>query len=279
MSTPDELPMVEPVSQGILTLEQFGIRLVTAEVTAQGQTKGYVSINSLCDAFGLDNRSQRRKVTDPNSIYRYFAANIHIDLGSGGPQATLCLDALALPFFLAQIQTGRVADQTNAEVLRRFQFECVGILADYFGTGEKGEVDYLQRSLFLASSQQLEFERLLDERFVEAKEAWLAEVDEKLEGARAAFVSIRSEVQRLGGLVTPRERITPEEIGMVQEMVKQLGLLLEERGEHRPYPGIYADIFTLAGVSKTEFIAREKLSPVITFLDERIRAVRKSLQK
>jgi len=275
MEPKNELPVLEPQSQGILANEEFGLTLVTAQVAAAGMVKGFVSVNSVCEAFGLDARSQRRKVTEADSVYRYFAANIRIDQG-GGPQLTLCLDALALPFFLAQIQTSRVADDVNAEMLRRFQLECVGILADHFGTGERGEVDYLQRSLALAASQQLEFEREIDRRFVEAREAWLAEVEAKLDAAREAFVSVRAEVRRLGGVVSPKERITPEEIADVQDLVKQLGVLLEERGERRPYPGIYSDIFMLAGVGKTEFIPRERLADILDFLEKRLRAVRKA---
>lgn len=248
------------------SIEFSGKQIATADLK-DGQ--GYVSVRSLCEAFGLDQRAQRKRLLRSRGYFEPYTAMIVLTT-AGGPQATLCLTASAVPLFLTGVELERVQDPEARTLLKAFLEEAHAILAEHFGISERGEMQFLRESLARMVAEQEAFE----EEITKKVEAELAEIrqahEEKVQQIRTAFSSLRQQVVQLESVAGPKARLTPEQLGQLRQLVSTLGSLLQAAGVVKPYPGIYMDITRLTGVSRSEDIRQEDFQNVVDFLQGQI---------
>jgi len=244
-----------------------GREILTADLK---DGKGYVSLRSLCEAFGLDQRAQRRRLMRQQSYFAPYTASILITT-AGGPQPSLCLMASAVPLFLTGVELERVQDEETHSLLIAFLDEAHTVLAEHFGISERGEIIFLRESVMRMVAEQEAFEEALSKK-VEAELAELRRAqEEKVDQIRVAFGNLRQQVTRLEAHTGPKARLTPEQMGQLRQLVATLGGLLQERGVVKPFPGIYMDITRLTGVSRSEDIRQEDFGEVVTFLETQIK--------
>lgn len=243
-----------------------GKEILTADLK---DGRGYVSVRSLCDAFGLDSRAQRRRLMRQQSYFAPYTANILINT-AGGPQPALCLMASAIPLFLTGVELERVQNEESRNLLVAFLDEAHTVLAEHFGISERGEIQFLRESISRMVVEQEVFEETLTKK-VEAELTELRRAqEEKVDQIRNAFGGLRQQVTRLEATAGPKARLTPEHMGQLRQLVAALGGLLQEKGVAKPYPGIYMDITRMTGVSRTEDIRQEDFPKVVAFLEEQI---------
>lgn len=262
----NETPTFEPENERSLTFR--GKEIATADLK-DGQ--GYVSVRSLCDAFGLDQRAQRRRLQRQQSYFAPYTATIRMNT-PGGPQPTLCLMASAVPLFLTGVELERVQDPEAVEYLRAFLDEAHIVLAEHFEISERGEMQFLREALARMIAEQ----EIFEERFGKKVDEEVADLrkshDEKVQQIREAFAELRADIRRIERFAGPKARLTPEQKGQIRETVATLGQLMIEDGVTNPYPGIYMNITRMSGVSKMEDIQQEDFQRVIDFLDGQVRA-------
>jgi hypothetical protein len=240
--------------------------------------QGYVSVRSLCDAFGLDARAQRRRLMRQQGYFEPYTATILMTT-PGGPQPTLCLMASAVPLFLTGVELERVQDEDARLLLRIFLEEAHTVLAEHFGISERGELNFLRQSVARMVAEQETFEDRLTKK-VDAELADLRRAhEEKVTQIRDAFGSLRLQVTQIASVAGPKARLTPEQLGQLRQSVATLGALLQERGVAKPFPGIYMDITRLTGVSRSEDIRQEDFDAVIRFLEDQVAALAKALRQ
>lgn len=121
----------QPISERTIAFRE---REIATAVLKDGQ--GYVAFNSLYDAFGLDQKGQRQRLTRQGSYYEPHTTSIVMSI-KGGPQPTLCLQASAVPVFLAGVSIKHIKDEESRELLRAFQEEVYIVLAEHFGISER----------------------------------------------------------------------------------------------------------------------------------------------
>jgi hypothetical protein len=246
-----------------------GREILTADLK---DGNGYVSVRSLCDAFGLDQRAQRKRLIRQQGYFEAFTATILITT-AGGPQPTLCLMASAVPLFMTGVELERVQDDEAHQLIKAFLDEAHTVLAEHFGISERGEFKFMRDSLARMVAEQEHFEESISKKV----EAELAEIrrahDEKVEQIRSAFSDLRQQINRLESIAGPKARLTPEDLGQLRQLVATLGTLLQEQGVAKPYPGIYMDITRLTGASRSEDIRRQDFPEVVEFLERQIRAL------
>lgn len=234
--------------------------------------KGYVSVRSLCEAFGLDQRAQRKRLMRQQGYFEPYTAMILLTT-PGGPQPTLCLMASAVPLFLTGVELERVQNEEARGLLKAFLDEAHTVLAEHFGISERGELQFLRESVARMVAEQEQYEESLSKKV----EAELAEIrqahEEKVQQIRNAFSDLRQQVSQLQAIAGPKARLTPEQLGQLRQLVATLGTLLQEKGVPKPYPGIYMDITRLTGVSRSEDIRQEDFQAVVEFLNHQIRAL------
>ena len=241
--------------------------------------KGYVSVRSLCEAFGIDGRAQRKRLMRQQGYFEAFTATI-LTTTAGGPQPTLCLMASAVPLFLTGVELERVEDAEARQLLKAFLDEAHTVLAEHFGISERGELQFLRESIARMVAEQETFEENLSKK-VEAELAEMSQAhEEKVTQIREAFSNLRQQmtladqrVTRIEVVAGPKARLTPEQLGQLRQAVATLGTLLQENVVAKPYPGIYMDITRLTGVSRSEDIRQEDFQLVVDFLDRQIQAL------
>ncbi len=263
----DETPVFRPERERRLAFR--GKEIATADLR---DGKGYISVRSLCEAFGLDPRAQRKRLMRQQGYFEPYTATILMTT-PGGPQPTLCLMASAAPLFLTGVELERVESEEARELLKAFLDEAHTVLAEHFGISERGEMQFLRQSVARMVAEQELFEEMISKK-VEAELAELRQAhEEKVQQIREAFGNLRQQVTRLEAVAGPKVRLTPEQLGQLRQLVAALGALLQERGEAKPYPGIYMDITRLTGVSRSEDIRQEDFGMVVEFLERQIRAL------
>jgi len=269
----DETTAFQPVRERNLTFRER--QIATADLK-DGQ--GYVSVRSLCEAFGLDGRAQRKRLLRQQGYFEPYTATILITT-AGGPQPTLCLMASAVPLFLTGVELERVQSEETRALLKAFLGEAHTVLAEHFGISERGELQFLRESIARMVAEQESFE----DNFAKKVEAELADLrqahEEKVQQIREAFGNLRQQVTVLESVAGPKARLSPEQLGQLREMVAVLGTLLQEQGVPKPYPGIYMDITRLTGVARSEDIRQEDFAAVVAFLEKQIRAVTAGAKK
>lgn len=233
---------------------------------------GYVSVRSLCEAFGIDGRAQRKRLMRQQGYFEAFTATI-LTTTAGGPQPTLCLMASAVPLFLTGVELERVEDSGARQLLKAFLDEAHTVLAEHFGISERGELQFLRESIARMVAEQEVFEENLSKK-VEAELVEMRQAhEEKVIQIREAFSDLRQQVTRIEAVAGPKARLTPEQLGQLRQAVATLGTLMQENGVAKPYPGIYMDITRLTGVSRSEDIRLEDFQLVVEFLDRQIQAL------
>jgi hypothetical protein len=270
---PIESPVFRPERERKLAFREKEIS--TADLK---DGKGYVSVRSLCEAFGLDQRSQRKRLMRQQSYFESYTVTILMET-AGGPQPTLCLTASAVPLFLTGVELERVQDEETRQLLIAFLDEAHTVLAEHFGISERGEIQFLRNSVARMVAEQEKFEETLSKKV----EAELVEIrkahEEKVQQIRDAFSNLRQQVTRLETVAGPKVRLSPEQLGQLRQLVATLGTLLQESGVSKPYPGIYMDITRLTGVSRSEDIRQEDFAEVVAFLEQQIQALTQSNAK
>lgn len=267
-----ETPVFRPERERKLAFR--GKDILTADLK---DGKGYVSLRSLCEAFGLDPRAQRKRLMRQQGYFAPYTATILVTT-PGGPQATLCLMASAVPLFLTGVDLERVESLDARELLLAFLDEAHTVLAEHFGISERGEMRFLRESVARMVAEQEQFEENLTKK-VEAELTAIRQAhDEKVQQIRSAFSNLRQQVASLESVAGPKARLTPEQLGQLRQLVTTLGGLLQERGVARPYPGIYMDVTRLTGVSRSEDIQQQDFAAVVDFLETQIRLLTRPTQ-
>lgn len=266
----DHTPIFHPLKERKIIFR--GKVIATAELK---DGRGYVSVRSFSEAFGLDQRAQRRRLKRKKGFFEPFTAMIAMTT-PGGPQPSLCLDAFAFPAFLMGVDLSRIQDDEIRQVLDAFQLESTTILAEHFGISERGEMNFLRESINRMVVEQETFEESIAKKVDDELAAIRQEHEEKIQEIRVAFGNLRQQIQRIDTVAGPKRRLTPEQLGLLRMTISTLGTLLQEKGINKPYPGIYIDITRLTGVSRSEDIRQEDFPQVIEFLETQVKTLSQS---
>lgn len=270
---PEIAPVFHPERER--QLEFHGQQISTADLK---DGKGYVSVRSLCAAFGLDTGAQRKRLLRQQGYFQSYTATILMTT-PGGPQPTLCLMASAVPLFLTGVELERVENGEARQLLLAFLDEAHTVLAEHFGISERGEIQFLRQSISRMVAEQENFTENLSKKV----DAELAEIrrsqEEKVQQIRDAFGSLRQQVSRIESVAGPKARLTPEQMGQLRQLVASLGTLLQEKGVPKPFPGIYMDVTRLTGVSRSEDIRQEDFPKVVEMLEKQIHNLTKGAAK
>ena len=264
---------VEPESESELTFQ--GKKIRTAKLRS-GQ--GYVSVRSLCDAFGINFSGQRQRILRTSLFHEYSMMIRVFDGRARRPQ--LCMSAFVVPAFLLGVETGRIANEAARAALDAFQEEGMIVLAEHFGLSERGEIRFLRESVSRMVIQQEAFESQVVANVEKELAADRQAREEKIQQIRDAFSKMRDQIRTLEKAAGPRQRITPEQLGQLRHTVMVLGEMMIMSGENKkPWPAIYTGISLQFGFPRAEDITQEMFPEVLEFLDHQFNAFRELLLK
>ena len=184
-----------PVKEGEVPFR--GKRLITATLVDQ---QGYVTINSICDAFGLDRKGQKQRLMR-SGYWMQYAVQIKMSTPKG-PRATWCLAAIALPVFLTGVDIERVQNPEARELIEAFMDESMEVLAEHFGISEKSEMKFMRSVVAKMVSDHEDSQGRLKKVEAELVELRKAH-DEKVGQIRTAFGDLRQQVSKIAMVAGP----------------------------------------------------------------------------
>ena len=112
----------------LTTVEQKIVAFYDDELIAIKADDGhiYVSIRQMCNALGLDQRSQRRQIQNHEILAEGYQRGVVLTPHRGRQQAGM-IRADLVPLWLSGIQTGKVKEEIRLK-LKRFQREAAKVL-------------------------------------------------------------------------------------------------------------------------------------------------------
>lgn len=111
-------------------------------LTVEQDGQPFVAIKPICERFGMDWKSQHRKLTDPNNDWGIYLMTIPT---KGGLQEMTCLSLMDFPLWLASISPAKVREDVRA-TLKRYRQEAKQVLFDHFITRQKQSEEALKAS-------------------------------------------------------------------------------------------------------------------------------------
>jgi hypothetical protein len=222
-----------------------------------------VVLRYFCENLKLDTNAQQKRIRRTEAIADdYLMARIET---SGGPQNMGILVLHAVPFWLAGVDTKRIADEMRPELLR-YQREVVDVLYDWAASSRASVVTQAlvpreavsqpsmpeadaPPELWVAFHEQMALWHRWRMDFTQ----WQGSVESRLEGVEELTALIPEILDRL-----PPETLTPAHQRQLQGFVKQLH---ETTG--KPYAMIYEDLKTVFAAPRYQDIAEADWEQVV----------------
>ncbi len=241
-----------------------------------GDGFGYVTLNSLCDAFGLDRRAQRQKIDRNSWYYDEFSEWVNFPT-EGGVQKTFCLRADSLPIFLTNVNLFQVKDKENFKILEQFIRENHIVLAEYWGIADREQIMVSRQVIERLIMEHAEMEGTDPKKVKEDLDRFRTEVEETMEKIRVAFSKLQTDVKQMQQWVGPTNRISPEQGAEIQHKIKQLAeLKIEYMNIASPYGAIYGSMYKRFSVTSYKEIKMSDYPHVLKWLDDEMDAVLRS---
>lgn len=100
-------------------------------VVVERDHQPFVAIRPVCERLGVDGKSQRRKITDPENDWNWGLMTPVGASRDGKAREMVCLALSDFPLWLASISPSRVAEP-HREALRLYRKEAAGVLYAHF---------------------------------------------------------------------------------------------------------------------------------------------------
>jgi len=189
-----------------------------------------------------------------------------------GKRPTVYISAIALPLFLTGVEVERVQDPEARELVEAFLNKAMDVLAEHFEISEKSEMKFLRSTvarLVAEHDEEVQTSKKLEAELTEIRKSH----GEKVGQIREAFGHLRQQIREVSEHAGPKARLTPEHMGQLRILIDDLAGALTRTGILKPYPGIYAEIIRITGVSKTEDMQQAHFQQVIAHLQRSLRDV------
>lgn len=225
--------------------------------------KIYVSIRQMCDALGIDDRTQRRNIQKHAILSEGYQRGGVItppspDGRGGGRQLTGVLRVDLVPLWLAGIELNRVSEDIRPK-LERYQREAAQVLWDAFQAGQ------------LTADQ--DFSDLLrqDTPAVQAYKAAQAVVT--LAKAQILLESRVSDQERRleaieAQLGDPDRFVTRDQASRISQAVKAVALVYGKKTKRNEYGAVYGELYRKFHIPDYKSLPAQKFRAAMDFLTE-----------
>ncbi len=213
----------------------------------------YVPIAALCEALGIDRRTEERRVR----AHRVMAAGaqmLTVETEHGDERA-LCLRVDLLPFWLAGIDAGKVVEAARAR-LEAMQRECASVLWQAFRPQGFGPEDALLPPLL----QQ----RPVEQAYAGALAmATLARHQLLIERQ----LDLRPDYDETGDPYAAGSTIDDPQAALLARAVRRVALAAAERTRRNEYPGIYSGLYRQFGIASYRRMPPARLHEALEWLE------------
>lgn len=284
----------------IVPAEQKTVDFYGADLVALRDASGaiWVPLRRLCEAIGVDFRSQLTRVTqDP--VLNEQLRSAPVTLPDGRTYEMECLSLKYIRAWLFAINANRVKAEVR-ERLMQYQREVIEILDRAFSaplsTMQPDEgVMHMMRDQ-AAQMVQLWDNMIAEQRRLRAAEEFITDLDdrvtdqerttrailmrlEELRQEQAALLSRYQDVVRV--LPAPRDSIGPSEQASIKALVDEIVAAAKERGVRlgqgrNDYPAVWSDFNRRFDVAKYQQLSMAQYQEAITWLKMWLDRIRSS---
>ena len=249
----------------LTTIEQKTVVFYDDELIAILADDGhiYVSVTQMCQALGINARTQRRRLQDHDVLAEGYKRGGLMTLPSesgrgGGQQQATLLRVDLIPLWLAGVRISRVKEEIRQK-LKRYQREAAAVLWEAFQEGrltaEPSLAELLSsdspaaRAYRMATAiQQLARHQLLLESRVGGVESRLEAIEARLDD--------------------PGRHISEEQASQISQSVKAVALELSKRSKRNEYGGVYGELYRKFGITSYKHLPVGKFETALSWLTE-----------
>jgi hypothetical protein len=248
----------------LTVVEQREVSFYEDELTAVRGQDGqvYVTLRQMCNALGLDQRSQRRRILNHNVLSDGFTGGVIMTppgpSGGGGRQRALLLRVDLVPLWLSSIDTARVKDDIRPK-LERFQREAAKVLWEAFQQGRlTGDLDFdalLAQDSPEAQAYKMAQAVLLLARNQLLMRSQLADHEQRLE-------TIEAQLSDTG------RNVTPDQASQISQAVKAVALALGKKTSRNEFGAVYGELYRKFGITGYKMLPARRFDEAMKFLTD-----------
>ena len=250
------------MSDDLIVTEQRVVEFYGDSLSAVRVEDGriYVSFSQVCEALGVDTRTQRRRLQEHDILSDGLAQGTLPT--PGGPQRMYLMRVDLVPLWLAGIRAGAVREELRAKLLR-FQREAATVLWEAFQEGRLTTAD--PADLFAgASPDSVQAYQLAQAVLHLARNQILLE--QRLSGRIEA---VESRLETVEEALTPSSRyVTPDQASQISQAVKAVALAIGKKSSRNEFGAVYGELYRKFGITGYKQLPARRFQEAIRFLTE-----------
>lgn len=267
--------MTERDTTNLSAIEQKNVLFYNDELVAIKANDGqiYVALRQLCDALGLDRKSQANRVRRSLVLSDGYHVG-RIETASRGKQRAGLLRYDLVPFWLAGVEISRVREEIRPKLLT-YQREVATVLHEAFQDGR------------LTTDQSLDLETLAESGSPAATAYKTAQailqiarhqllLETQLQAQAKEVAANSAELQdhalRLSELeqsLTNKSRtIGQAEASQLSQAVKAVGMALTKKSGRNEFGGVYGELYRRFNITSYKLLPADKFDDAMSFLTQ-----------
>ena len=220
----------------------------------------YVSIPQMCEALGLGDQAQRRRIAG-HDVLGEGMARLPIDT-PGGRQQVYMLRSDLVPLWLAGVQ-GRSTREDVRPKLKRYQLEAAAVLWEAFAEGRLTveNEDDLPATVSPETAQAVQMARAVL-ALAHNQAAMEARLGGRLESVEARLETVEAAMGNKARL------ITEEQATALSQAVKAVALALGKASGRNEFGQVWSNLYRRFGVAAYRQLPARRFDEAMKWLDQ-----------
>lgn len=243
----------------LTVIEQREVTFYDDELTAvrAGDGQVYVAIRQMCNALGIDQRSQRRRIQRNTILLDGYKGGVIMTPHRGRQRASL-LRVDLVPLWLSGIETSRVREEIRPK-LERFQREAAKALWEAFQEGRL-TADPILEDLLAQDTPEVQAYRLAQGVMKLARNQLLMRA--QLDDHEQRLETIETTLADTG------RTITPDQAMQISQAVKAIAMVMSKRSGRNEYGGVYGEFYRKFGITSYKLLPANRFEEAMKFLTD-----------
>jgi hypothetical protein len=243
----------------LMPIEQREVSFYGDELTAIRADDGqvYVAIRQMCDALGLDDRSQRRRIQQHTILAKGYQRGVILTPHRGQQEAGM-LRVDLVPLWLSGVSTKAVKDEIRGK-LERYQEEAAKVLWEAFQEGRL-TADPVFDELLQQDTPEAQAYKLIQGMLHLARSQLMM---------RAKLEDHETRLERIEAtLGDPGKNVTPGQAMQISQAVKAIAMELGKKSGRNEFGGVYGELYRRYEINSYKLLPAHKFDAAMAWLNE-----------
>ncbi len=254
--------------KALVPVEQRTVEFYEDELIAVRGEDGqvYVAIRQMCQALGLDQRSQRRRIENHTVLSDGYAGGVIMTPpgpgGGGGRQQAALLRIDLVPLWLATLDMKRVNEAIRPK-LERFQREAAKVLWEAFQQGRLTAEPSFDDLLAAAGPDTVQAYQVAQAVLQLARNQVLLEAQLRgvLENHEGRLEAVEAQLR-----LDSARYVTEEQASQISQAVKAVAVALGKKSGRNEFGGVYGEMYRKFGISGYKMLPARRFEEAMRWL-------------